>query len=97
MKLEINGRGLGLNGAICDRIVRDVNRFRVALPGIITAKVELSTVDTGDHEHRILAQVTLVTNGTLIGGEGLGPDATAALNFATRVVTRRLEPHNAIA
>ena len=91
MDLNIQAKNLQLNETTRDNIAKKVNRLARHLPGITWAKVELAMENTRAQDHRVVAQVTLDINGTVLRGEERGANAMAAVNSVVGVMDRRVE------
>jgi len=61
------------------------------LPGIVGATVEFALEPTRSQKHRIVAQVTLKVNGSVLRAEQRAASTTAAINAAAEVLDRRIE------
>jgi len=91
MELQIHGRNLELDERVRDHITARVNRLARHLAGITTATVELARESARVQDQRVVVQVTLDINGTVLRGEERGANALAALDSAIDVMDRRLE------
>ena len=91
MDLKIQGRNLELDQAVRDHISRKVDRLGRHLPGITSAIVEVSRGSTRDQAAKVVAQVTLDIDGSVLRGEERGPNAISAVDSAIDVMDRRVE------
>ena len=91
MELEIRGRNLELNESARDYIGKKIDRLARHLPDITTATVDLSGVNARDQASRVVVQVTLNMDGTVLRGEDTGATATTAVDSAMKVMDRRVE------
>ena len=91
MKLNIQGKNLELNEKTHDYISRKMNRLGRHLPGITGATIELSRQNTKSQDHRVVAQITLDIEGTVLRGEERGANATSAIDSVIAVLDRRIE------
>ncbi len=90
MDLQIAGRNLELDPGTRDYVTRKLNRLERHLAGITTATVELVKENTRAQGHRVVAQVTLNIDGTVLRGEERGSNAKAAVDSAIAVMDRRI-------
>jgi putative sigma-54 modulation protein len=91
MELEIRGKNLDLMDVVRDQISRKLSRLGRRLPEISTALVELARQNSRSQSTRVVAQVTLNIDGTVIRGEERGTNAVAAAEAVIGVMDRRVE------
>ena len=91
MDLQIYRKNLELNDTTRDYIARKVGRLSRHLSGITVAKVEISRQNTRVQDQRVVAQITLDINGTVLRGEEQGSNAMAAVDSVIAVMARRVE------
>ena len=91
MELQIQGKNLELNDGTRDYITRKVNRLVRHLPRISTVVVELTRQNTREQDSRVIAQVTLDIDGTVLRGEEREANAMAAVDSVIDVLDRRIE------
>lgn len=91
MELKILGRNLELNDQVRAYITRKVNRLSRHLSGITSATVELTRESTRAQDDRVVAQVTLGIDGSVLRGEERGANAIAAVDSVVAVMDRRVE------
>lgn len=91
MDLKIQGRNLELNEAVRDHITKKMDRLGRHLSGITSAVVELARGSSRDQTEKVVAQVTLDIDGSVLRGEERGANAEAAVDFVIDVMDRRVE------
>ncbi len=91
MELQIHGRNLEVNESTRDYITRKMGRLSRHLPDITTATVEMSRENSKAQDHRLVAQVTLDMDGTVLRAEERGASATAVVDSVIDLMDRRLE------
>ena len=91
MELKIHGRNLELDEVNRAYITRKINRLSRHLPGITVTTVEVTRENSRAQDRRVVAQVTVDINGTVLRGEERGPNTIAAVNSAINVMDRRVE------
>ena len=91
MKLKIHGKNLELNERTQDYISRKVNRLARHLPGITSATIELTRQSTRSQDHRLVVQVTLDIEGTVLRVEERGANAMSAIDSVVAVMDRRVK------
>ena len=91
MELEIRGKNLDLTEVARDQISRKLSRLGRRLPEISTALVELARQSSRSQGDRVVAQVTLNIDGTVLRGEERGVNAVAAVDAVIGVMDRRVE------
>jgi putative sigma-54 modulation protein len=91
MDFKITGRNLTIEQSIREHVERKLERLVRHLPAITGVEVELTRNNSRDPAARIVAQVTLDVNGTVLRGEEKGATATAAVDEALDVMDRRME------
>ena len=91
MDFKITGRNLTIEQSIREHVERKLERLVRHLPAITGVEVELTRNNSRDPAARIVAQVTLDVDGTVLRGEEKGSNATAAVDEALDVMDRRME------
>lgn len=91
MDLRIYARNLELNDPTRDYISRKFDRLQRHLAGITTATVELSRESTRAQDQRVVAQLTLDIDGSMLRAEERGANARAAVDSAISIMDRRVE------
>ena len=95
MDLRLQARNLELDGETRDYITTKVNRLARHLPGITTATVEIASRNAKARDSRVVAQITLDIDGTMLRGEERGPNTRVALDSAIDVMDRRVARYKA--
>ena len=90
MELQILGRNLELNEGIRKHISRKIDRLSRHLPAITTVKIELTRANARAQDYRVVAQLTLNIDGTVLRGEERGANAMVAVDSAISVMDRRV-------
>ena len=91
VELQIQGRNLEINDQVRNHVSQKLGQLGRHLPGLNRATVELASEATRAQQHRVVAQVTLDVNGTILRAEQRAPNARAAINSVTEVLSRRIE------
>ena len=91
MDLKIQGRNLELDQAVRDHITKKMDRLGRHLPGITSAVVELAKGSNRDQTGKVVAQVTLDIDGSVLRGEEGGANAVAAVDSVIDIMDRRVE------
>lgn len=91
MQLSIQGKNLEVTESIERHIQHKIGKLGHYLPSIDEAKVELTLHKTKSAKDRLVVQVTLNHNGTLLRGEERAADAFSAIDAVTDVMQRQLE------
>ena len=91
MELNIHARNLEINDRVRRHIAKKLDLINRRLPGITAAKVEVASEPTRSQKDRIVVQVTLDLNGSLLRGEQRAASTTAAINAVVEVLDRRVE------
>ena len=91
MDFKITGRNLNIEQSLKDHVDRKLERLVRHLPAITGVDVELTRNNSRDPASRIVAQVTLDVDGTVLRGEEKGSNAAAAVDAALDVMDRRME------
>ena len=91
MELEIRGRNLKLSDVTREQISRKLNRLGRRLPEVSTALVELARHNSRSQDTRVVVQVTLNIDGTILRGEEHGANAVVAADAVIGVMDRRVE------
>ncbi|MCI0880183.1 MAG: ribosome-associated translation inhibitor RaiA [Chloroflexi bacterium] len=91
MELTIHSKNVELNEGVRNHVNRKLGQLTKHLPGIVGATVEFALEPTRSQKHRIVAQVTLKVNGSVLRAEQRAASTTAAINAAADVLDRRIE------
>ena len=91
VELQIQGRNLEINNQVRNHASRKLGSLGRQLPGLTRATVELASEATRAQQDRVVAQVTLDVNGSILRAEQRAPNTRAAINSAIEVLTRRIE------
>ena len=91
MDFKITGRNLNIEQSLREHVDRKLERLVRHLPAITGVDVELTRNNSRDPASRIVAQVTLDVDGTVLRGEEKGPNAATAVDAALDVMDRRME------
>ena len=91
MELQIQGRNLEINDQVRNHVSQKLGQLGRQLPGLTKATVELASEATRSQQDRVVAQVTLDVNGSILRAEQRAPNTQAAINSAAEVLTRRIE------
>lgn len=91
MELNIQGKNLELNEKTRDYISKKMDRLGRHLPGTTGATIELARQNTQSQDHRVVVQITLDIEGTVLRGEERGANAMAAIDSVISVLDRRIE------
>ena len=90
MESEIRGKNVTVSESFRDYINRKLDRLSRRIDNIGEARVELTMENTRSQEDRIVAQVTLNCNGTILRGEERAPTINAAIDAVTEVLESRV-------
>lgn len=91
MELTIHSKNLEVNDGVRNHVNRKLGQLTKHLPGIVGATVEFASEPTRSEQHRIVAQVTLNVDGSVLRAEQRAASTTAAINAAAEVLDRRIE------
>jgi len=91
VEVSIQTRNLEINDRVRQHITRKLDHINQHLPGISRALVEVASEPTRAQHDRIVVQVTLDVNGSLLRGEQRGANTTAAINSVAEVLDRRIQ------
>ena len=91
VELQIQGRNLEINDQVRNYVCQKLGQLGRQLPGLTKATVELASEATRAQQDRVVAQVTLDVNGSILRAEQRAPNTRAAINSAVEVLTRRIE------
>ena len=91
MELRIQGRNLEITDQIRDHVSQKLGQLGRHLPGLTSVTVELASEATRTQRDRVVAQVTLDVNGSILRAEQRAPNTRAAVNSAAEVLNRRIE------
>ena len=90
METLIQGRNLAISDATRRYVVKKLDRLSRHLSNIGEANVELTKEATRSQQDRIVAQVTLNCNGSILRGEERAPTINAAIDAVAEVLDRRV-------
>ena len=90
MESEIRGKNLTISESSRRYIARKLDRLSRHLDNIGEARVELTMENTRSQQDRVVAQVTLNCNGTILRGEERAPTINAAIDAVAEVLERRV-------
>ena len=91
MELQIQGRNLEISDQVRSHVSQKLGQLSRHLPGLTRATVELASEPTRAQQDRVVAQVTLDVNGSILRAEQRAPNARAAINSVAEVLSRRIE------
>ena len=91
MELRLQGKNLEINDQIRDHVSQKLGQLGRHLPGLTSVTVELASEATRNQRDRVVAQVTLDVNGSILRAEQRAPNTRAAVNAAAEVLTRQIE------
>lgn len=91
VELQIQGRNLEINDQVRSHVSQKLGQLGRHLSGLTSATVELASEATRAQQDRVVAQVTLDVNGSILRAEQRAPNTRAAINSAIEVLTRRIE------
>ena len=91
MEIKIQTRNLEINDRVRQHIAQKLSQINRHLPGITEAVVEVAAEPTRNQQDRIVVQVTLEVNGSILRGEQRASNTTAAINSVAEVLDRRIE------
>ena len=90
MEAEIRGKNLTISENSRSYITRKLNRLNRLLDNMVEAKVELRMESTRSQQDRIVAQITLNCNGTILRGEERAPTINAAIDAVAETLDGRV-------
>ena len=91
MGLSIKAKNIEINQQVRGHIERKFGDLVKHLPSISNVDVELSSQATRSHNDRMVAQVTLNVDGSLLRAEQRAANAIEAINLVAGVLDRRIE------
>ena len=91
MEVSIQGRNLEIDDGVRQQIAKKLDRINQHVPGVTRALVEVASEPTRAAKDRIVAQVTLDVNGTVLRCEQRAPNTTAAINSVAEALERRIQ------
>jgi putative sigma-54 modulation protein len=91
LELKIQTRNLEINDRVRQHITQKLSQINRHLPGITEVLVEVAAEPTRKQQDRIVVQVTLEVNGSILRGEQRASNTTAAINSVAEVLDRRIE------
>lgn len=91
MELQIQARNLELNDQVRNHASQKLGQLGRQLPTITYAVVELASEPTRAQKDRVVAQVTLDVNGTILRSEQRANNTRSAINSAADVLSRLIE------
>lgn len=90
MEPVIRGKNVEISEKSRGYILRKLERLNRHLNSIGEARVDVTMEDTRSQQERIVAQVTLNCNGTLLRGQERAATITAAIDAVAEVMDRRV-------
>ena len=90
MPINIYSRNIDLNADDEDYIQKKFTRLERHLDPISDSKLEVSKTSARSHDARIVAQMSLVTNGRTLRGQERGPTLREAIDAVTDVTDRQV-------
>ena len=90
MEPVIRGRNLEVSDGTRGYIIRKLERMDRRLNNIGEAKMELVHEETRSQQDRIVAQMTLNCNGTILRGQERGPTINAAVDAVADALDQRI-------
>jgi putative sigma-54 modulation protein len=97
LELKIQTRATVVNDRVRQHIAEKLSQINRHLPGITEALVEVAAEPTRKRQDRIVVQVTLKVNGSILRGEQRASNTTAAMNAVAEVLDRRIERYKSLA
>lgn len=91
MELNIKAKNVDINQQLRGHIERKFSDLIRHLPAITNVSVELSSQPTRSQSDRMVAQVTLNVDGSLLRAEQRAANAVEAINLVAGVLDRRIE------
>lgn len=90
MEMQITGKNVKLMAAMRHNIERKLSKLGRHLPNITSCKVEVSEEKTRSPQQRVIVQVTINANGTLLRGEEKSEDLLTAIDKVGAVMDRQI-------
>ena len=90
MESEIRGKNLTISESSRNYITRKLDRLSRRLDNVDEARVELKIESTSSEQERMVAQMTLNCNGTILRGEECSHTITAAMDAVADVLDSRV-------
>ncbi|MDA0987969.1 MAG: ribosome-associated translation inhibitor RaiA [Chloroflexi bacterium] len=90
MDAEIRGKNLTVSESSKSYITKKLDRLSRLLDNIGEARVELTMENTRSQQDRIVAQITLNFNGTILRGEERAPTINAAIDAVAETLDGRV-------
>ena len=91
MELQIHGRNVEITDQVRKHVQQKLGQLSRHLPGLSRATVELASESTRAKHDRVVAQVTLDVNGSILRAEQRAANTTSAINSVAEILTRRIE------
>ena len=91
MELTIHSRNVEVTDGVRNPVNRKLGQLTKHLAGIVGATGEFALEPNRSRQHRIVAQVALKVNGSVLRAEQRATSTTAAINAAAEVLDRRIE------
>jgi putative sigma-54 modulation protein len=91
LELNIKSKNIDINQQLLGHIERKFGDLIRHLPAITNVNVELSSQATRSQSDRMVAQVTLNVDGSLLRAEQRAANAVEAINLVAGVLDRRIE------
>ena len=93
MEIKIYSKGIELNPQAETYIRKKFSRLERHLKTISDAKLEVSRTSARSQEDRVVAQMTLNTNGYILRGQEAGLNLFAAVDAVTDVMDRQIQTY----
>ncbi|MBI4282575.1 MAG: ribosome-associated translation inhibitor RaiA [Chloroflexi bacterium] len=90
MESEIRGKNLTISESSRSYIARKLDRLSRRLDNIGEARVELTMENTRSQQDRVVAQITLNCNGTILRGQERAPTINAAIDAVAEILEGRI-------
>ena len=91
MDLQIQGRNVEISDQVRNHIEQKLGQLGRQLAGLSGVTVELASEPTRSQRDRVVAQVTLNVNGSMLRAEQRAATTRSAINSVAEVLTRRIE------
>ncbi len=91
MELQIQAKNLELNEQVRNHASQKLGQLVRQLPSITNAIVELTSEPTRSQKDRVVAQVTLDVDGSILRSEQRAANTRSAINAAADVLSRLIE------
>ncbi|MCD6358391.1 MAG: ribosome-associated translation inhibitor RaiA [Dehalococcoidia bacterium] len=91
MEIQLVSKNVELSQTARERVQRKIGKLSRHLSNITDAKVEIYREGTKSPQQRYVAQVTIVSDGTILRGEERAADVYTALNSVIEVIDRQIE------